>query len=73
MACKRFGEYLIDHNRITPAQLQQALELQILQPIGDNAPVGKVLYQLGCIEEQDIAAALERQQSDRRRQAWIAS
>ncbi len=67
MQCKRFGEYLIDGNRITPDQLKTALELQILQPVGDGVPVGKVLYQLGCIEEQDIAAALEKQESDRRR------
>lgn len=67
MQGKRFGEYLIDGNRITPDQLKKALELQVLQPVGDGVPVGKVLYQLGCIEEADIAAALAKQESDRRR------
>ncbi len=66
MQCKRFGEYLIDCDRITPDQLKKALELQVLQLMGESVPVGKVLYQLGCIEEQDIAAALEKQELDRR-------
>ena len=62
---KRFGDYLIDGNLVTPDQLQRALELQILQLPGSNALLGDVLVQLGAIGEQDVAQILERQELDR--------
>ncbi|MBI4788004.1 MAG: hypothetical protein HY782_13280 [Chloroflexi bacterium] len=58
---KRFGDYLIDGNLVTPDQLQRALELQILQLPGTNTRLGHVLVQLGAIEEQDVALILEQQ------------
>ena len=64
MQKRLFGEYLLDGKRVSPDQLQRALELQNLQPLGTSVPVGTVLFQLGAIEQEDIASALERQQND---------
>ena len=65
---KLLGEYLIAEKRITPDQLEKALELQANELQGGQAPlIGNVLMQLGAVNEQDIAFALEKQERDRMR------
>ncbi len=64
MEKKRIGEYLVDAKLVTPEQLQRALDLQVLQLLDAKALLGSVLIQLGMIEEQDIAVALQQQQGD---------
>ncbi len=61
---KPIGEYLLDARLITSEQLRKALDLQLLQLAGNNAPLGNVLLQLGIVEEQDIAQALKQQQGE---------
>lgn len=51
------GDFLIENNLITPAQLEQALKVQ--QKTGER--LGKVLINLGYISEQDVVDILEFQ------------
>ena len=53
----RLGELLIKENSITPAQLEQALELQRKQ----GGRLGTSLVKLGFLSEEEITATLSRQ------------
>lgn len=53
----RLGELLIKENSITPAQLEQALELQRKQ----GGRLGTCLVKLGFLSEEEITATLSRQ------------
>ncbi len=65
---KLIGEYLIADNRITPEQLQKALELQANSIQGGRMPLlGTVLVQMGALHQHDLAFALEAQARDRMR------
>ncbi len=65
---KLIGEYLIAGERITPEQLQKALELQANSIQGGRMPLlGTVLVQMGAVNQQDLAFALEEQERDRMR------
>lgn len=53
---KLFGEILIDNKMITPAQLEEALELQQRSPY---QTVGRFLVQLGYARDADLQALLD--------------
>ncbi|MBO8128745.1 MAG: Flp pilus assembly complex ATPase component TadA [Peptococcaceae bacterium] len=54
---KQLGDYLIENNLITEAQLQEALKIQ--RQTGER--LGKILINLGYVTEQDIMEVLEFQ------------
>jgi hypothetical protein len=59
---KKLGEYLREENKITDDQIQRALLIQANNLRGGNAPLlGTVLVQMGAVREQDVSAALEKQ------------
>lgn len=63
---KLIGQYLVDESKVSPDQVQRALELQALQLHGSNTPLlGTILIQMGAVQEQDISSALERQARDK--------
>ncbi len=63
---KLIGEYLIGEKKITPDQLQNALEIQANSIRGGKMPLlGTILVELGAVEERDLAATLARQERDR--------
>jgi hypothetical protein len=65
---KMIGEYLIADGRIMPAQVQKALEIQADSIQGGHIPLlGTILVQMGAINEQDLAFALEHQERERMR------
>ena len=55
---KRIGEILIENGSITPVQLKQALEQQKKEP---GKLLGKILFELGFVTEEDIVVALATQ------------
>ncbi len=64
---KLIGEYLLAEKKITPDQLQRALETQANSIQGGHMPLlGTILVEMGAVEERDLTAALERQARDRR-------
>lgn len=65
---KMIGEYLIADGRITPAQVQKALEIQAESIQSGHIPLfGTILVQMGAVNEQDLAFALEHQERERMR------
>ena len=54
---KRLGEILLEHKKITPAQLKQALEEQKI----NHKELGQILLKLDYISETDLAVALSEQ------------
>lgn len=52
------GELLVSHRLITPAQLQHAVEQQVNYPA---MPLGRLLCQLGYLNEPDLAYILDSQ------------
>jgi hypothetical protein len=67
-ALKLIGEYLIADGLITPEQLEQGLQKQAaLTERGHMPLLGTVLVQLGAVQEQDLAFALEEQERERMR------
>lgn len=68
MENRRIGEYLVDNKRITPQQLEQALATQTRRSeIGTKPLLGSVLMEMGWLNSQDLAFALETQERDKRR------
>ncbi len=59
MIKKRLGDILTGEGLITPSQLEKALLLQK----GKNKRVGKILVELGYLDERQIAGALAKQLS----------
>lgn len=53
----KIGEFLLNDNRITQEQLQNALEVQKQEP----GKLGSILIRLGYVTEEDIAQALSKQ------------
>ena len=53
----KIGEFLLEDNRITQEQLQNALEVQKKEP----GKLGSILIRLGFVTEEDIAQALSKQ------------
>lgn len=53
----KIGEFLLDDNKITQEQLQNALEVQKKEP----GKLGSILIRLGYVTEEDIAQALSKQ------------
>ncbi len=53
----KIGEFLLEDQKITPEQLQNALETQKKEP----GKLGSVLIRLGYVTEEDIAQALSKQ------------
>jgi type IV pilus assembly protein PilB len=53
----KIGEFLLEDNRITQEQLQNALEVQKKEP----GKLGSILIRLGYVTEEDIAQALSKQ------------
>jgi hypothetical protein len=65
---KMIGEYLTAEKKITPEQLQKALQLQANSIQSGRMPlIGTVLVQMGALNDQDLAFALEAQERDRMR------
>ncbi len=63
---KLLGQYLMDDHKVTEQQVQNALELQAMSLQGGNTPlIGTVLVAMGVTKEQDVTAALQRQERDR--------
>lgn len=65
---RRLGEYLIEHNLITPAQLEYALKEQRLTHSslqGARVPLGDILFRLGILTPDKLATVLLEQQQDR--------
>ena len=63
---KLIGEYLIAEKKITPDQLQKALETQANSIQGGRMPLlGTVLVEMGALQERALTEALERQERDR--------
>ncbi len=63
---KLSGEYLVAEGKITPVQLQKALEIQANSIVGGHMPlIGTVLVQMKAVEERDLVKTLERQAADR--------
>ncbi len=68
MEKKLIGEYLLAHRKITPDQLNEALDLQIAQRHGTHLPlIGTVLVGMRVINGDDLTFALEEQERDRLR------
>ncbi len=55
---KRFGQYLIERNRITPKDLERALALQR----ESGTKIGKILVDMGFLTEKDACLVLCEQQ-----------
>ncbi len=53
----KIGEFLLEDNRITQDQLNNALEVQKKEP----GKLGSILIRLGYVSEEDIAQALSKQ------------
>jgi len=53
----KIGEFLLNDSRITPEQLQNALEAQKNEP----GKLGSILIRMGYVTEEDIAQALSKQ------------
>jgi type IV pilus assembly protein PilB len=53
----KIGEFLLDDNRISQEQLQNALEVQKKEP----GKLGSILIRMGYVTEEDIAQALSKQ------------
>ena len=53
----KIGEFLINDNRITNEQLENALEVQKKEP----GKLGSILIRLGYVTEEDITQALSKQ------------
>lgn len=53
----KIGEFLLDDNKITRDQLENALEVQKKEP----GKLGSILIRLGYVTEEDIAQALSKQ------------
>lgn len=65
MEKRRIGQYLMDENKLTPQQLEQALSNQERRAqVGAKPMLGTVLVEMGLVNQQDLAFALERQQRD---------
>ncbi len=63
---KRIGEYLVEENKLKPAQLERALELQANSISGGRMPLlGTILVGMGTIDQATLEQALERQEQDR--------
>jgi hypothetical protein len=63
---KLLGQYLMDEQKLSDAQIQKALEIQANSLQGGNTPLlGTLLVQLGMLKEQDVTEALEKQTNDR--------
>jgi hypothetical protein len=59
---KRIGEYLIENNKISPQELEQALYIQSRRAqVGAKPLLGTVLLEMWRISEQDLDHALEQQ------------
>ncbi len=64
---KPLGQYLLQEQLINQQQLDRALQIQANAFSGANTPlIGTVLVQMGALHEQDVTAALEKQERDRR-------
>ena len=57
---KRLGVYLLENNDITPAVLQEALDLQATS----QTPLGQILIKLGYLAPERLEAALQQQKGD---------
>ncbi len=67
MEPKLIGEYLLAEKKITNDQLQAALERQANSIQGGHMPLlGTILVEMGAVSDHDLAAALEKQERDRR-------
>ena len=65
---QHIGEYLVAEGKITPAQLDRALQIQATQANGTHLPlIGTVLVGMGVIRTDDITFALADQERDRMR------
>lgn len=65
---RRIGDYLIADQLITRAQLETALHKQADSARGGHMLLlGTVLVQMGAVQEQDLAFALEEQERERMR------
>ncbi len=63
---KLIGEYLVEMNKLTPAQLQRALELQANSISGGRMPlIGTILVGMGAVDQASLEQALEQQRTDR--------
>ncbi len=63
---KLIGEYLIAEKKITPDQLQSALEIQANSIQGGRMPLlGTILVELGAVDERDLTETLARQERER--------
>ncbi len=63
---KLIGEYLIAAKKITPDQLQNALEIQANSIQGGRMPLlGTILVELGQLDERSLTEALAQQERDR--------
>ncbi|MGE5262863.1 MAG: hypothetical protein ACM3S0_05745 [Acidobacteriota bacterium] len=68
---KLLGQYLVEDNKLSDAQIQKALEIQANSLNGSNTPLlGTLLVRMGLIKEQDVTQALERQTHDRNDIRW---
>ncbi len=68
MNMKKIGEYLIERNLISRAQLEQALETQAGRIEGGHMPlIGTILVEMGAVNEHDLNFALAEQERDRMR------
>jgi len=54
---KLLGEYLLEEGTISEVQLEKALKIQS----SDKRRIGRILIDLGYVEEQEIVSVLERQ------------
>ncbi len=63
---KLIGEYLIAEKKITPEQLQRALELQANSIQGGRMPLlGTILVESGALDERALTETLEHQERAR--------
>jgi type II secretory ATPase GspE/PulE/Tfp pilus assembly ATPase PilB-like protein len=63
MSVKKVGELLIEQKLISPEQLQEALELQLVFP---DQPIGQLLCKLGFIKESDLSFVLDQKNKRRK-------
>ena len=63
---KRLGEYLIERGKITPRQLDQALQIQANSLQSGQTPLlGSILVeQMHVLNNDDLIAAVELQESE---------
>jgi hypothetical protein len=67
MERRRLGEYLIADKKLTSQQLEQALSVQATRATPSRVPtLGTLLVEMGWVNQQDIAFALEQQERDER-------